>query len=49
MCESREHCNDCSLLATTQATGADEHASALAVQLSALPEMASGVPEGLKL
>jgi hypothetical protein len=48
MSEGGETCNYCGLLATTMATSGDEHGSELAVQLSLLPKMASGVPEGLQ-
>ena len=48
MSEGREASNDGCFLPTTDATGRDEHASGLAMQLSLLPEMASGIPEGLQ-
>lgn len=47
MSEGREDRDDSCLLATTEATGGDEHAGGLAVQLALLPEMASTIPEGL--
>jgi len=49
MGESREARHDCGLLPTTRTTSGDEHASVLSVQLSTLPEAASGIPEGLPL
>ena len=47
--ESREAPDDCGLLPTTMATSGDEHASILSVQLSTLPQAASGIPEGLQI
>lgn len=48
MGQRREARNDSDLLATTGATGRDEHASGLAVQLACLPELAGAIPEGLQ-
>jgi hypothetical protein len=46
--KGREDCKDSCLLATTGTTSRDKHASGLTLQLSLLPELASGVPEGLQ-
>jgi len=47
--EGREACNGRGLLATTVATGGDEHATELALQLALLPQLAGAIPEGLPL
>lgn len=48
MSEGREACNDSCLLATTDATGRDEHSSGHAGQGARLPEVASRVQESLQ-
>jgi hypothetical protein len=48
MNESRHARNASDLLATTMATGGNEQADVLALQLSSLPELTSGIPETLQ-